>query len=135
MTKSLNTKDGSFTITFYPFPISLIILILSSFFADSKAKYFWTHKISYSSTVPGHDRHRSSGLDLSLNPARTSTDRFRVSFFVRICLLWNALPLAIHISAHTNNCCQVPPPFRSLLFNRLRNTTQTTSAHSVRFRL
>lgn len=61
-------------------------------------------------------RHGSSGLDLSLNTARTST--FRESFFVRICPLWNALPLAIRISACTSafKSC-----LKSLLFDRLRN--------------
>ena len=39
-------------------------------------------------------------MDLRLNFARTST--FRESFFVRICPLWNALPLAIRTSERTS---------------------------------
>ena len=43
----------------------------------------------------------TSGMDLRLNFARTST--FRESFFIRICPMWNALPLDIRTilqSAH-----------------------------------
>ncbi len=44
-------------------------------------------------------RRGTSGMDLRLNSARTST--FRESFFIRICPMWNALPLEIRTSERT----------------------------------
>ena len=61
-------------------------------------------------------RRGTSGMDLRLNSARTST--FGESFFIRICPMCNALPLEIRISERT-------PVFKTrlkkLLFARLQS--------------
>jgi hypothetical protein len=59
----------------------------------------------------------SSGMDLRLNFARTST--FRESFFIRICPMWNALPLEIRTSERTS---VFETRLKKLLFARLQST-------------
>ena len=76
---------------------------------------FWNCiKRSVERNYSKHDT--TSGMDLRLNSARTST--FRESFFIRICPMWNALPLEIRISERT-------PVFKTrlkkLLFARLQS--------------
>lgn len=61
-------------------------------------------------------RRGSSGLELRLLPARTST--FRDSYFVRICPLWNALPIEIRSS---NSTATFKRLLRSLLRKRLND--------------
>lgn len=67
----------------------------------------------------------SSGLDLRLNFARTST--FRESFFIRICPMWNALPLDIR----TSECTSVfKTRLKKLLFDRLHSTFDPENTRS-----
>ena len=72
--------------------------------------YMYKYRLNHSRT-----RHGSSGLDLSLNSAQTST--FRESLFVCIFPLWELLPLAIHIAACTS-------AFKSLLKSLLFDSPQ-----------
>jgi hypothetical protein len=59
----------------------------------------------------------TSGMVLRLNFARIST--FRESFLIRICPMWNVLPLDIHTSEHTS---VFKSRLKKLLFARLQST-------------
>ena len=69
----------------------------------------------------------SSGMDLRLNFARTST--FRESYFVRICPLWNALPIDIRTSERTSI---FKSRLKKLLFARLHSTFDSENIRSWR---
>ena len=66
-------------------------------------------------------------MDLRLNFARTST--FRESFFVRICPLWNALPLAIRTSKRT---LVFKTRLKTLFSNRLQSIFDSENIRSWR---
>ena len=69
----------------------------------------------------------SSGMDLRLNFARTST--FRESYFVRIFPLWNALPIDIRTSERTSI---FKSRLKKLLFARLHSTFDSENTGSWR---